>query len=195
MKRASKVLGLWLIACVVAAQGLAQDTKLYSCLPDSNVCIETDGFPVGNPFSPCGVFWIHRGLVSWPPLRAVGSITVEIETYDGALNVLPLYVEIKGRVDSTGCKPPGSGEVILDTRSRQQCGGVWESVGPLDIRQFTPIGSFYRIQVFSLVANPPGVGIHSPGVRCLRVTVDPATVATESWGRVKMLYRRADRGE
>ncbi len=181
-------LGCFLIVVLAASQGLAQSTTFASCLPDSRVCVETEGFPVGNPFSPCGVFWVHRGYVSWPSLRAVGPITVSVETYDGALNVVPLYVEIKGRVDSLACTPPGEGQVILTTRSRQQCGGIWESVGPLDIRQFTPLGSFYRLQIFFLIANPPSSEIHSPGVRCIRVVSAPQALFSASWSMIKTLY-------
>ncbi len=103
--------------------------------------------------------------------------------------MLPLYVEIKGYVDSLGCTPEGAGQVILITRSLDQCGGVRESVGPIDIRRFTPLGGFYRIQVGFLEAYPPHWDIRSPSLRCIDVTVDPTVITAMTWSHLKTLFR------
>ncbi|HZM17083.1 MAG TPA: hypothetical protein VFE28_13860 [Candidatus Krumholzibacteria bacterium] len=176
-----------LFTTLLCTAGIAQNTELHSCLPDTSACVESEGVPVSS----CGVFWFHRGYVSWAPLRAVGPITIALETYDGSSfgNVLPLYVEIKGYADSLGCTPEGAGQVIFITRSLDTCGGVWESVGPVEITRFTPLGSFYRIQVAFLQAYPPHWDIRSPALRCIRVTVAPDAIASTSWSNLKILFR------
>jgi len=137
------------------------------------------------------------GLLVSPRLCLLGAapgrrpITIALETYDGSSfgNVLPLYVEIKGYADSLGCTPEGAGQVIFITRSLDTCGGVWESVGPVEITRFTPLGSFYRIQVAFLQAYPPHWDIRSPALRCIRVTVAPDAIASTSWSNLKILFR------
>lgn len=165
-----------------------QNTELYSCLPDSTACVESQDQLIADICSG-SFFHFHRGRVSWPPLRAVGSTTVSIQTY-GADNLLPLYLEIVPVADSVTCLPMQNGHVILETRSLAQCGGLWETVGPIEITRFTPIGSFYRVQLVFLEGYPPSsFGLRSPGLGCIRVTAKPTSMHAHSWGAVKLLYQ------
>jgi hypothetical protein len=137
----------------------------------------------------CGeTFHYYRGRISWL-LRAVGPITVSVKTRIGPFSVFPLYVEI-ARALTPECIDDGIGYVVLVAEGSIECGGVWQTVGPLDITRWTPLGSLYRIQVVALDGNPVP-NARSVGLACVRVTTTPTTSAVQasSWTRVRNLYR------
>jgi hypothetical protein len=73
-----------------------------------------------------------------------------------------------------------------------QCGGIWESVGPIDLSTNfgIPLGTRYLVQAVGLLDAFSYWG--STGLACIRVTTETTTdVPSESptsWGRVKLLY-------
>jgi len=71
-----------------------------------------------------------------------------------------------------------------------QCGGVWESVGPLELAHFgVPLGTRYVVQAVGLLDAFSGWG--STGLVRILVTTDATTdvsVESSSWGWVKSLY-------
>ena len=177
-----------LFITVLQLPAFAQDTELHSCLPDTNACSETDAIPIPDF---CGnTFYLYHGRLSWPALRAVGPITISVQTYRHWDTVFPLYVEFLPFVTSPDCKTTDSGILLLETRGRGQCGGLWQSVGPIDLEflfGITP-GSLYRIRVVFVQGLPEWVDT-SPALRCIHVTAEPSVIAEHSWGHVKALYK------
>ena len=180
-------------ALVILAFGLptfAQDTELHSCLPDSNTCSELEAIPIPDG---CGdTFYLYHGRISWPALRAVGPITVSVQTYRHQDTYFPLYVEFQSNATSTVCNTSASGgHVLLETRGSAQCGGLWTSVGPIDIINLFGItpGSLYRIRV-GFLQGPPDWFSNAPALHCIQVTSEaPSPVAQRSWGNFKALYK------
>jgi hypothetical protein len=83
--------------------------------------------------------------------------------------------------------------VILVALGSSQCGGLWESVGPLDLTRIgVPIGGLYHVQLVFFEDHYSGW--RSNGFSCIRVSNDlvtdvPLSVATRSWGGMKILFR------
>ena len=191
MKRLLLSGGVLLIA---AATVLAQEVELDHCLRDTEFCSET---PVAVVDSSCGqVFQAYRGRLSWAPLRNAGPVTVEVQTHrKNLLTSFPLYVEIVAFIDSTlECETRSAVSVVLVAQGTYQCGGIWESVGPIDLTQHSiPLGALYRVQLefFATLPDVHGVFRSSVGVSCVRVTThpDPTAVRPGSWTVLKSLYR------
>jgi len=161
---------------------------------DLNVCIEQRG-PIpycteartgGITYLDCNrSFAFFRGRIAWYPLRCVGPITIEINAAAHVHNRFPLYVEILP-MGNTPCLDPGYH--VMTVNGGFEC-DPWETIGPLDITTFVPLGSSYAIQI---VFFDTGDGdLESPGVDCLRVTPNPieSSVDLATWGHVKLLYR------
>jgi len=173
---------LW--AFVLVSLGWAQDTELFSCLPDTNVCSEAPAVLLEES---CGEqFYFHRGRLSWPALRAVGPITIAVKVKHHGSTYLPLYVEIVSDVQSPECATGILQFPVLITEGAPDCGGTWYSVGPLDITRFTPLGTFYRVQVEFFDADPVGY-VRSPGLACVRVTT-PTEITPRTWSSTKKAY-------
>jgi hypothetical protein len=154
----------YLVIGLLGLPAFAQDTELHSCLPDSNACSETEAIPIPDL---CGnTFYLYHGRLSWPALRAVGPITVSVQTFRHPDTYFPLYVELLQDETSPDCSTTNNAHFLLDTRGRALCGGLWESVGPIDIiRQFgIARGSLYRIRVAFLQALPHWMST-SPALR------------------------------
>ena len=183
--RILQALAVW--SYLLGGSARSQDTELISCLPDSRACYESEGELLEVS---CGQgFYFHHGRLSWPPLRAVGPITVSVKVKHHWSTFLPLYVEILTEVDSTGCSTGFYNFPVLVTEGTPDCGGAWYSVGPIDMSRFTwPGHSLYTIQVEFLDGDPVGY-LRSPGFACVRVNVSTPVKST-TWANVKRLYRQ-----
>jgi hypothetical protein len=169
----------------------AQESELHACLPDSNVCSETEAVPLSDY---CGnTFFLYQGRVSWPALRAVGPITVSVQTYGPEGTYFPLYVQILPFATTSQCTTSGTsggGILLLETRGLGQCGGLWETIGPIETIPFgiSP-GDLYRIRIL-FIQPTPNSGGHSPALGCVSVTTEtPRAIAHKSWGQVKQIYK------
>ena len=82
--------------------------------------------------------------------------------------------------------------MVLAALGGPVCGGTWESVGPLDLRQYgIVVGETYSIRAVFMETLPDGFGrtYHSVGFSCIRVTSHPTAVASTSWSNVKVFFR------
>ena len=184
------VLGLLLVS---ASSALAQETELEECLDQGTFCSESAPILMDES---CGEkFYRFRGRITWPPLLNVGPVTISVRTRALLFQTpYPLYLEIIAR-DSTfpdECVTYIGGSVILVGQGANQCGGTWETFGPVDLRGFgVPIGGQYNLQAvfFEQFGHHPV--LHSVGLSCIRVTAHPDTtaVAPGSWSQLKSLYR------
>ena len=187
---------MWFVCLtlLVALPAAAQQTELYDCLGEgSGSCADTAAILAAES---CGRrFYVHRGKVSWPSLLNVGPVTISVNTY----NILfytqyPVYIEISPFYPDS-CSTRSWSMTVLASRGLQQCGGTWESIGPIDLTKFfIPLGTYYRIVAVSYVGfwpTPPYPSEYmSAGLACIRVTSQPTSpVATLDWGGVKSLYR------
>jgi len=161
---------------------------------DLNACIER-----GGPIPYCAEartgrityldcnrsFGFFRGRIAWYPLRCVGPITIEVNAASHPNNRYPLYVEILP-MGNTPCLDPGY--VVTTVYGNSEC-EPWETIGPIDITTFVPLGSSYAIQIVFLDTGDGA--LESPGVDCLRVTANPieSSIDLATWGNVKSLYR------
>jgi hypothetical protein len=185
----------------VAFQARAQDpTELYDCVGDvdsEHFCSDSTAVLVD---SGCGaIFNRYYGRIAWPVLRYVGPVTISVLTRVLAdppfPTPLPLYVEVRGRSDpgdSRECRTGLGGHVTLVARGGPECGGTWESVGPLDLRQYgVHLGDYYSVQAVFFQTIPDDFGriFSTVGFSCIRVISHPSTVASLQWGRVKALFR------
>ena len=178
----------YLLMGLFGLPALGQDAELHACLPDSNACSETEAVPLADY---CGnTFYLYQGRVSWPALRAVGPIGASVQTYGPQDTYFPLYVEILPGVTSPECTTGGGGSLLLETRGRGQCGGLWQTVGPIDTVPLSIFpGDLYRIRVVFILPIPISVG-HSPALACISVTTEtPSGSARRSWGQIKQLYK------
>lgn len=188
-------LAVWsfLALCLFVQFADAQDTELDVCLPDSNACSETEAVTIDDF---CGnSYYFYHGRLSWPPLRAVGPITVSVRTWGGDDAMFPLFIEIvKLQEDSLTCSTSGNQlTTVLDARGSGQCGGTWESIGPLDPDDLlVPLGSLYRIRVSFIQFTRTLPFPRSPALGCIRVTTNvgnSAPIAGATWSGVKTLYK------
>lgn len=138
VKKATLALAL---ALVMASCVQAQETELFSCLPDTAACFESPGELAAQS---CGEdFYFHRGRLSWPALMAVGPITISVltKTLTGD-NPLPLYVQIVRDLQTASCS---TGDAIvyplIVTRGLPQCGGVWKASVQLTLPSSSNSGS------------------------------------------------------
>ena len=147
----------------------------------------------------CGaVFNRYHGLIAWPVLRYVGPVTIAVKTrvlvHATTTTLFPLYIEVTPRDPPHLTCPsgmPGGGFVVLAALGGPECGGTWESVGPLDLRPYgIVVGEQYSIRAVFMetLLDRFGQIFHSVGFSCIRVTSHPTAVASTAWSNVKQLY-------
>jgi hypothetical protein len=180
----------------------AQPTELYDCVGEgADFCFDSTGVFVDES---CGaLFYRYRGNISWPALKNVGPVTISVLTrnlpYPWQTH-FPLYVEVRGRtnvLDGTDCRTGLGGDLILVAQGGQQCGGTWESIGPIELREYgVPDGANYSVQLvfFEAVPYPDdpirrGLESKSIGFSCIRVTSHPEIARILGWSAVKRLYQ------
>lgn len=191
-----------ILLLVAAAHAAAQEpTELYDCVDDADGPDFCTSDSVVVPVDEgCGAtFNRYHGTIAWPVLRNVGPVTIAVKTrylpYPGR-TYLPLYVEVRGRTepaDPKDCRTGLSGHVILVAQGGSECGGAWESAGPINLRPFgVPLGALYTVQVLFFESVPDHHGepsFYTVGFSCLRVTTHPTAVASTTWSNLKVLYR------
>jgi hypothetical protein len=189
----------FIVALLAAVRAGGQEpTGLYDCVDDADgpgFCTR-DSTPVLVDAGCGATFNRYHGRISWPVLRNVGPVTISVKTRvrrfpETQTQYLPLYLEVVGRTftnDDYRCRPLG-GIVILVAQGGPDCGGAWESVGPISLVRFgVPLGALYHIQTAFFESRPPA-NFCTIGFSCLRVTPEPNGVATVDWGIVKSLYK------
>ena len=168
-------------------------TDLEDCVAiGASFCTDSTAVLVDDS---CGeTFNRYYGRLAWPPLRNVGPVTIAVETINAQGTTYPLYVEVRGRNDSTStdCRTDMAGHLVLVAQGGTQCGGTWESVGPVDLTPYgVALGENYHVQCvfFESMPGPLGGVAHTIGFSCIKVTSQPDAVHTASWSLVKHLYR------
>jgi hypothetical protein len=185
-----------LIGVAISANG-ELPTELDECVgPGATSCSDSTAILVDQG---CGaVFYRYHGCLAWPALRCVGPVTIAVKTrfVEYQNTSYPLYVEVRGRsnpTDSTDCRTGMGGHVVLVAQGGPECGGTWESVGPIDLSSSgVHVGANYSVQCifFNDLPGPfPGYEPHSVGFACIRVTAHPTTVSPVDWTAVKRLYQ------
>jgi hypothetical protein len=177
---------------IIANSTHAQPSELLSCFEPGTYCAESpldtlSAFELG-----CDVTFVQFvGRLAFPPLVNRGPVTIAVRTLSRAGVPFPLYVEMRTRVGSgpDGCTTLLAGNIALVAQGLPpQCGGVWETVGPIDLTQVgVPLGWLYHVQLVGFVDGSTGLG--SAGVACVRVSGVPSTVIGTTWQRAKCLYR------
>jgi hypothetical protein len=173
-----------------ARPSLAQTATMETCLASGPIrpCFEEAS--TTTLFEQCGPTRFFRrfvGRLTWPALTNAGPITISVETRAIRSTRYPIYVEI---LPGNICAPTAPGIVLMATYGGDECGGSWQTRGPINIDQIVPRGSPYVLQI---VCFASALGdFSSPGIDCLRVT--SANSASEPlatlWGTAKMLYRK-----
>ena len=178
---------LFFVALLLLSETVvAQEADFYGCLGDGVFCTESEVTQVDTS---CGQdFFFSRGRVSTPPLLAVGPITVGVQTrVVGQSHIIPVYVEI-ARVPE--CRTTGVyvHYTVLVARGSETCGGVWESIGPIDLSRYVLLGELYTIQLTFFDADVVPFA-RSVALSCVQVTSHPTALHSSSWSRAKTLYR------
>ncbi len=180
----------WVLIALVLTAGSpreagAQLTDLYTCLERGGpipYCAEVKSGGLFNLDCNRG-YAFYSGRIAWYPLRCVGPITIEINAAAHLSNRYPLYIEVVP-LGGSPCIDPGY--VVMTARGEFGC-DPWESVGPLDITQFVPLGSSYALQV--VFFHTADGFLESPGLDCIRVTSHPTALNQLTWTQIKKLYR------
>ena len=199
-----RVLWIILVLGLRSAPALGQQdlpTELDDCTGlGASFCF--DGTPALLD-SGCGSrFEGYDGRIAWPVLRNVGPVTIAVQTryrFDTRPGqeqpVMPLYVEICGRgspLDRLECRTGLGGVLVLVAQGAEQCGGTWESIGPIDLARYgVPLGEPYNVQCVFFRLGPEPRTPRSVGLSCIRVTSSITTVSKATWGMVKSLYADA----
>jgi hypothetical protein len=158
------------------------------CLGDGVFCAET---PIEMVGSSCGeTFYVTRGRVSTPVLSDSGTVTVAIKTWmKDDTYLLPVYVEL---VPTDSCSTRGrlSRFFLLEARGTFACGGLSQSIGPIKLATYVPLGMSYTIQL-TFFEGWPTPWVRSVAVSCLHVTTTGGSsdVVASTWGDVKRVYR------
>jgi hypothetical protein len=118
---------------------------------------------------------------------------VEIETFANQFTTfLPIYVEVVpfSSPDVPACTNiPGYVILVAFGDQYGPCGTWTKTIGPVDITSHVPLGSLYGIRIHSLRSEFGHW--ESPALDCIRVTAhaNTSSIAANSWGRVKQLYK------
>ena len=184
---------LLLLLLALGAVGVrAQEpTELYDCVDDTDgpdfCAVDSTAVLVDEG---CGAtFNRYHGVITWPALRNTGPVTISVltRTFLFGTTYLPLYIEVGEGIP--GCRALPSAPVALIAQGGQLCGGLWESVGPVDLREYgIHLGDLYTIQAVFLESLPGTVTSHSIGFSCIRVS-HPLAVAPATWSTIKVLFR------
>jgi hypothetical protein len=193
----------FILVLMVAGWASAQEpSELYDCVDDADgpgFCSE-DSIPILEDQGCGATFNRYHGKIAWPVLRNVGPVTISVKTRvrrfpELTIEYLPLYVEVVGRTAGPGddyrCRTSFGGFVLLVAQGGPDCGGAWESVGPISLVRFgVPAGALYHIQMaFFESGPPPARQFHTLGFACLRVSSHPDAVTAASWGTIKTYYK------
>ena len=194
-----RTIALALLLATAFRAGAEEPTELYDCLDDANgpdFC-RTDSTVVLVDEG-CGVtFNRYHDTIAWLVLRNVGPVTISVKTryVRFGRTLLPLYVEIISGTtqhELTECRTDLGGHLILVAQGGPECGGAWESVGPIDLRLWgVRPGELYSVQVVFFESIPDHDGetpFYSVGFSCIRVTSHPTAVAPATWSAVKVLF-------
>lgn len=190
---------LLLVAVSVAAQ---EPTELYDCVDDADgpdFCT-SDSTVTFLDASCDATFNRYRGRIAWPVLRNVGPVTISVKTRAVYRTIpsllLPLYIEVTARTlpgDQETCRTGLTGRLILVAHGTRECGGTWESLGPVRLEALgVPLGALYTLQAvfFESAPNENGYSsFHTIGFSCIRVTSHPTALAPATWSAIKVLYR------
>lgn len=184
------VLTLALIPFPATRGARAQPSDLTFCFttPDEPLCVAaTSGWSYS---ADCERFFLRlAGHVAFGPLRCVGPIVVEIETYIRRGQYYPVYVEIVPLSDgsvSPCADTPGHVVLVARGQENEPC-GTWARTFPTDITSVVPLGSTYAVRAW--FPRGPTLDTWSPSMDCLRVTAIPSPVSSLSWSHVRHLYR------
>jgi hypothetical protein len=193
-----RVFGLVVLLAAPARVDAEEPVELYDCVDDADgpAFCSSDSVAVLVDAG-CGTtFNRYHGRIAWPVLRNVGPVTISAKTRvrrEEVTQYLPLYVEVVGRVyagDDYHCRLNLAGIVVLVAQGGPDCGGTWESVGPINLTSFgVPLGALYHVQVSFFESLPPDPVLRSIGLSCIRVTPHPTAVASTTWSNVKVLFR------
>lgn len=184
-------LGLALLAAPAAnAQYEDWPTELHDCFGDSvGICGDSVGTFLGES---CGeAFYRYGGKIVWPLLRYVRPIVISVTAkWMDLRTVYPIFILVAPAVPpaTDRCGPQWTGDLILQAQGARQCGGVTQSIGPLDLTAIFPQiqpGTPYSIQA---VFFQTPEGRYSDGMSCIDVTTTTA-ISPLSWTRVKHIYR------
>lgn len=168
----------------------AQPSEFTSCFEDGSYCSES---PIDTLIvDACGVaFRQFVGRVAFPPLVNRGPVTFRIRTISIPLTPFPLYLEIVGHSPNEPdmCTTLLAGYVILVGQGIvRQCGGTWESIGPVDLTQNGVLpGGLYHVQLVGFVNPDNGYG--TVGVACIEIRSATNGIQAVTWQRVKHLYK------
>jgi len=187
----------WLRLALLALA--AETVRAEADLPtELNDCAGTETSACFNEASAlldsgCGARFVdYWGRISWPVLKNVGPVVIAVQTRFilEEHTLFPLYVEVRNRtspVDRLECDNTLGGQVVLVAQGADQCGGTWESVGPIDLRRWgVPLGAPYSVQCVFFHSR---VAVRSVALACIRVTPAPTAVTTIHWAKVKALYQ------
>lgn len=182
--------------CLYVSGASAQPAELSTCLEPGTYCSESPLDTLEAFHLDCGVTFVQFvGRLAFPPLVNRGLVTIAVRTLAVQWTPFPLYVELRGHTagEPQTCTTLLAGYVALVAQGLpMQCGGVWETVGPLDLTQIgIPLGSIYHVQLIGFQDAEFGYG--TTGFACLRVRSETSPVADVPWQRVKLLYRDATR--
>lgn len=179
---------LTLLALLGGGAAGAQPTELFSCFEPGTFCSEAPFDTLETYDMDCGqTFKIIQGRVAFPPLRNLGPVTIRVRTY-GRPATTPLYVEVRGpNRAGLGCTTVLAGSLVLIAYGfPTQCGGVWESIGPIDLtRTGVPMGEEYHVQLEGFREY----GGQTVAVSCVEVTRGTTPVSAVTWGNMKRTYR------
>jgi len=152
------------------------------------------------PGYPSSIAYSTRGRHLIGPLRCVGPIKVSMQLPElgGDVETLPLFVEIRQDPSTTNCNASVAGSLVW-----QAPGGgfscdrdsLWVTSPLIDLPRFVDIGNQYFVQIEGFrtwdANNLPLAA--SPYIICGRIRVVPTPVVASTWGRVKVLYREANK--
>ncbi len=184
--------GVWsavgLVLLTAGGAGRVVGAEITWHLQSGVFCAEST---IENVGTSCGeVFCFARGRVSSPVLIGGDSLTVAIKTWMPDFSYAqPVYVEL---VATDSCSTRGllPRYLLIAPHGTEACGGVWQSIGPVDLRWYLYPGERYTIQLTFIDTDPPPFG-RSTAVSSLQVTTDSVVsgVWPSTWGDVKRLYR------
>jgi hypothetical protein len=190
MRATSQLIPLCFAITGAISQAFAQQTELHSSFEAGTYCSESPPDTLDPRGLDCGyTFYEFMGRVSWPPLTYVAPIVISVHTLDTPSTAFPLYVNVEVYHHSlSGCSTLLAGRTVLAAYGARQCGGTWETIGPLDLFKLIglPLGERYLVQVIFL--RHPG-GPSSVGLARIDVTPEITGIAAGTWGHVKALYR------
>src|SRR5262245_20267224 len=163
---------LVVLLCAFAVRASAQPTEFASCLEPGTYCSESALDTLELFAQDCGVTFVQFvGRLAFPPLVNRGPVTITVRTTSAVWTPYPLYLEVRGHTpgEPESCTTLLAGDVALVAHGiPRQCGGIWETIGPLDLTQSgIPLETIYHVQLIGL--RDAEIGYGSVGFACLTV--------------------------